>query len=147
MEILVKELAKEYSVLVFDGESIKGYNFENVIKLDNCSIRNAFALASGCDAIIAPDSSFVHFAASQDIPCIALFGPIDGKIRTKYYKYCRFIDARSQMECLPCWRNENIPCKLTNMRSSVCMSKINLNTILDELKNIIAQRGADENFK
>jgi ADP-heptose:LPS heptosyltransferase len=147
MEMVVKELAKEYSVLVFDGESIKGCNFENVIKLDNCSIRNAFALASGCDAIIAPDSSFVHFAASQDIPCIALFGPIDGKIRTKYYKYCRFIDARSQMECLPCWRNENIPCKLTNMRSSVCMSKINLNTILDELKNIIAQRGADENFK
>jgi len=138
MENLVTELSKEYSVLVFDGEPIKGCNFENVIKLDNCSLRNAFAIASGCDAIIAPDSSFVHFAASQDIPCLALFGPIDGKLRTKHYKYCRFLDARDQMECLPCWRNESIPCKLTNMRSSVCMSKIHLNKILDELKILIA---------
>ena len=91
--------------------------------------------------IIAPDSSFVHFAASQDIPCLALFGPIDGKVRTKHYKYCKFLNARDQMECLPCWRNQSIPCKLTNMRASVCMSKIHFNKILDELKILIALKG------
>lgn len=140
MEELVKKISKEFNVLVFDGEPIAGCNFENVIKLDNCSLRNAFALASGCDAIIAPDSSFVHFAASQDIPCLALFGPIDGKVRTKHYPYCKILDASKQMECLPCWRNENIPCKLSNMRSSVCMSKIKINEIVTELKNTLAMK-------
>ncbi len=144
MKELVSVLAKDYSVLVFDGEQIKGYNFENVIKVDNCSLRNAFALANGCDALIAPDSSFVHFAASRDIPCIGLFGPIDGKVRTKHYEYCSFLDASDQIDCLPCWRNESIPCRLTNMRGSVCMSKIQVNRIISELNKIISKKDKNE---
>lgn len=144
MEQLVLKLAGEFTVLIFDGEPIKGFNFENVIKVDNCSLRHAFALANGCDALIAPDSSFVHFSASQDIPCIGLFGPIDGEVRTRHYEYCTYLDASDQIECLPCWRNESIPCKLTNMRGSVCMSKIQTDKIILELKKILSKKDGNE---
>ena len=135
MEKLVERLSKNFNVLVFDALPIKGYNYENVIKVDSYPLREAFAIAGKCDLIIAPDSSFVHFAAAFDLPTIALFGPIDGKLRTKDYPNCTFIDSRKEFGCIPCWRNENIPCKLTGMRISVCMEHITLQSVMNEVQN------------
>ena len=137
MENLVEVLSKKFNVLLFDSYRIDGYNFENVFKIDSFSLREAFAIAHKCDGIIAPDSSFVHFAAAFEIPTIALFGPIDGEVRTKSYSNCKFIDSRDQLGCLPCWRNENIPCKLTGMRNSACMESIPVFTIVFELEKLL----------
>jgi ADP-heptose:LPS heptosyltransferase len=137
MENLVEVLSKKFKVLLFDGYQIDGYNFENVFKIDSFGLREAFAIAHKCDGIIAPDSSFVHFAAAFEIPTIALFGPIDGEVRTKSYSNCKFLDARDQLECLPCWRNENIPCKLTGMRNSACLESIPVNKIVFELEKLL----------
>ncbi|RMF58203.1 MAG: hypothetical protein D6748_09430 [Calditrichaeota bacterium] len=146
MEALVKLLSTKYTVLVFDAQPIEGFDFPNVIKIDSYSLREAFAIAAGCDAIIAPDSAFVHFSAAMNIPCIALFGPIDGKVRTKFYPLCTFLDARKRLGCISCWRNELIPCKLTNMRPSVCMGDIHLEEIIAALKNIFKQHGSEKDF-
>ncbi len=137
MENLVEVLSKKCKVLLFDCYRIDGYNIENVFKIDSFSLREAFAIAHKCDGIIAPDSSFVHFAAAFEIPTIALCGPIDGKVRTKSYSNCKFLDARDQLGCLPCWRNENIPCKLTGMRNSACMENIPVNKIVLELEKLL----------
>ena len=137
MEKLVEVLSKKFKVLLFDGYQIDGYNFENVFKIDSFSLRDAFAIAHKCDGIIAPDSSFVHFAAAFEIPTVALFGPIDGEVRTKSYSNCKFIDAQDQLGCLPCWRNENIPCKLTGMRNSACMESIPVYKIVFELEKLL----------
>jgi len=137
MKNLVELLSRKFKILLFDGYRIDGYNFENVFKIDSFSLREAFAIAHKCDAIIAPDSSFVHFAAAFNIPTIALFGPIDGKVRTKSYSNCTFIDARDELDCLPCWRNENIPCKLTGMRNSACLESIPINKIVYELERLL----------
>ena len=134
MEELVRKISERYKVLVFDGEPIKGYNFENVIKIQSMPLRKAFAIASKCDAIVAPDSSFIHFAAVFKIPTVALFGPIDGKVRTKHYPNCNHINSKDLFGCLPCWRNESIPCKLTGMRQSVCLGNISINKIINELE-------------
>ena len=134
MEKLVEKIAAKYSVMLFDSEPINGYEFENVIKIQNLPIRKAFALAHKCNLIVAPDSSFIHFAAAFDIPTIALFGPIDGKARTKHYPNCTYLTAKELFGCLPCWRNEAIPCKLTGMRTSECMKKIPVNQILNVLE-------------
>jgi len=133
MEQLVRALAHDKTVLLFDGESIHGFEFPNVIKVDSLSMRKAFALAGKCDAIVAPDSSFVHLAAAFDIPCVALYGPIDGKVRTAHYPKCRYLDVRTKLGCIPCWRNDQIPCKLTNMRNSVCLQDI---AVLDIVRNV-----------
>lgn len=137
MEQLVARISAKYKILVFDSEPIVGYNIENVIKIQSLSIRNAFALVSKCNAIIAPDSSFIHLAAAFNIPTIALFGPIDGKVRTKHYPYCTYINSKDLFGCLPCWRNESIPCKLTGMRQSICLSNIPINKIQNELEKIL----------
>jgi ADP-heptose:LPS heptosyltransferase len=134
MEKLVNELSKRFTVMLFDGETISGFEFENVIKIQNLPIRKAFALAHKCDLIVAPDSSFVHFAAAFDIPTIALFGPIDGKVRTKHYQNCTYLSAKEIFGCLPCWRNEEIPCKLTGMRTSECMKAIPVSNIIKTLE-------------
>jgi len=134
IEKLVEKISKKYSVLLFDNCRIAGFNFENAIKIDSFPIREAFALASKCNLIIAPDSAFIHFAAAFDLPSIGLFGPIDGKVRTKHYPNCTYIDVRKQLGCLPCWRNEDIPCKLTGMRHSACMESISIQKIIYEVE-------------
>lgn len=130
MEQLVRKLARRKTVLVFDAKPITGYDFANIIKVDSYNIRQAFALVSRCNAIVAPDSAFVHLSAAFNITCVALFGPIDGEVRTKHYPLCVYLDARTTLNCVSCWRNENIPCKLTNMRVSVCMGHIPVSRIL-----------------
>ncbi len=134
MKKLVTKLAEKYKVLIFDSETINGFELDNVIKIQNMSIRKAFALASKCTAIVAPDSSFIHFAAAFDIPTIALFGPIDGKIRTKHYSNCTYLSGKELFGCMPCWRNESTPCKLTGMRTSECMKQIPVSQILNVLE-------------
>lgn len=134
MEKLVASISKKYSVLLFDSEVINGFEYDNVIKVQGLPIRKAFAIAKKCDAIVAPDSAFIHFAAAFDIPTIALFGPIDGKVRTKHYQNCTYLSAKEILGCLPCWRNEEIPCKLTGMRTSECMKKIPVNLITEVLE-------------
>jgi ADP-heptose:LPS heptosyltransferase len=140
MRQLVSRLAQEHNVLVFDAETIHGLENEHIIKVDGLPMRRAFALASACDAIVAPDSSFVHLAAALDIPCVALFGPIDGHIRTRHYAQCKYLDVKKKLGCAPCWRNEQIPCKLTNMRSSVCMVDISTNEILSALTEVLQRK-------
>jgi ADP-heptose:LPS heptosyltransferase len=140
METLVEKISREHKVLLFDSQSIDGFNYQNVLKIDSFGLRDAFALAYRCTAIIAPDSSFVHFAAAFEIPTIALHGPIDGKVRTGNYPNCTFVDVRDQLGCLPCWRNEGIPCKLTGMRNSACMESLPVKKIIDELETLLKRR-------
>ncbi|MBT8386641.1 MAG: hypothetical protein KJO12_04455, partial [Ignavibacteria bacterium] len=131
----VENISRKHKVLLFDAEKIEGFEYENVIKIDSFSIRKAFALAYKCDVIIAPDSSFVHFAAAFEKPTVAIYGPIDGKVRTKLYPNCTYVDSRKSLGCLPCWRNENIPCKLTGMRNSACLEGIAVKQIIEVLEN------------
>lgn len=140
MEQLVQRLGKTCHVLVFDGETIAGFEGPGVTKVAGLGLRQAFALAGGCNAIVAPDSSFVHFAGDMDIPCVALFGPIDGRIRTRHYTNCKFLDVRTKLGCLPCWRNDRIPCKLTNLRTSVCMADISVEEILGAVSEVLSRR-------
>jgi ADP-heptose:LPS heptosyltransferase len=147
MEQLVEKISRRYKVLVFDAKPIEGYDFENVIKVDSYSIRQAFALAGGCDMIIAPDSAFLHLSAAFNIPCVGLFGPIDGRVRTKDYPLCEYLDARGSLNCVACWRNETIPCKLTNMRTSVCMGHIPVARILKAVNRTLSERKKDACFE
>ena len=142
MDLLVREIARDYVVLLFDSEPITGFQEENMIRVEKMPLRQAFGIASGCDAIVAPDSVFVHLAAALDIPAVALYGPIDGKVRTSYYPKCLFLDARAKLECIPCWRNEAIPCRLTNMKSSVCMFHISVQAVYTALQEVLRIHGA-----
>lgn len=137
MPQVVAHLARTYRVLVFDAERIPGYDMPNVIKVEGLPMRKAFALVAACNAVVAPDSAFVHLAAAFDLPCVGLFGPVDGKVRTMHYPKCTYLDARARLGCVPCWRNDKIPCKLTGMRASVCLADIAASEIYTTVTKIL----------
>lgn len=146
MEDLVRRLAAEFMVIIFHTQKMAMLPEGSVIDPGSISLREAFALAAACDAIVAPDSAFVHFAGAFDIPCVALEGPI-GKIGTKYYSSCTCVDARNVMKCIPCWRNQSMSCKLTGMRDSVCMEHITTDMIYSALRTLLTQRASRGGFR
>ena len=60
-----------------------------VIQVQGLDVRRAFALASGCDVLVTPDSVFFHLAGALDLPCVGLFGPTDGRVRGQDYPRAR----------------------------------------------------------
>lgn len=134
---LVRELAGEYSVIVFGDNGLEEYAFRGVALATGASLRQAAALASRCAVIVAPDSSFVHFSAALGVPCVAITGPTDGKVRVSDYPLAVFVDARNEMPCVPCWRNEDTPCALTGTNVSVCMSQVPVQRVLETVREIV----------
>lgn len=143
MPALVRALARSRVVLLFDSRPIVGYDFANTLKVDGHGLRQAAALASGCRALVAPDSSFLHLAAALDVPAVGLFGPTDGAVRTSDYPRVRFVDVRGDLRCVPCWRNEEIPCALTGLRESVCLGEIGPLTVAAALADLIGETRFD----
>jgi ADP-heptose:LPS heptosyltransferase len=103
-------------------------------------MREAFALASGCAALVSPDSAFLHLAAALHIPAVALFGPTDGRVRAADYPHARVLDARETLRCVPCWRNEEIPCALTGLKASVCMGEVPVGTVVRAVREALEAR-------
>ena len=124
MPALVEQLAAIGVVFVFHGEPIRGFDADRVVKVDNLPLRLAFAVAAECDLVIAPDSAFVHLAAALGKPALALYGPTDGRLFTRRYPLVTHVDARKELPCVPCWRNETIACALTQGRRSACMGVV-----------------------
>lgn len=147
MPQLVELLARTYTVLLFDGAPIEGFDHDNVLKIDYLPLRKSLALAATCDLIVAPDSAFVHFAGALDIPCVALYGPVDGKVRTADYPNCTYLDVRHDLRCVPCWRNEQIPCKLTGMRGSICMLEIQAGQVYQTVQRLLNQERNHETIQ
>ena len=138
MEALVRALARSFPVLVFDDRPIPGFDFDDVIRVSGYPLREAFALAGGCAVLVAPDSAFVHLSAALSLPCVALFGPTDGKVRTADYPRCRFLDARRDLRCVPCWRNQDLPCALTGLSTSVCLGEIGVPRVVAAVQDALA---------
>ncbi len=124
MRQIVELLARERSVLVFGAMSPEDTDDPHVIQAQGLDLRRSFALASGCDVLVTPDSAFFHLAGALDLPCVGLFGPTDGRVRGQDYPRARVLDARKTLPCIPCWRNELTPCGLTGLRPSACLGEI-----------------------
>ena len=68
---------------------------------DCLDMEDSVALASLCDCLIAPDSSFVHFGCAMNVPTIGLYGSFSYSIRrTEGHPNNYFIEAKG--ECAPC---------------------------------------------
>lgn len=124
LEAVVKALAEHCDVLVFNDRQFSGFEYERVTRVHGLELRQAFAVVSQCNAVLAPDSSFIHLAGALDLPCVALFGPIDGRMRTQDYPRCITLDAANIHSCMPCWRDEFTKCRVTDGRRSQCMADI-----------------------
>lgn len=124
MRHIVEALARHASVLVFGSVLPADAGNPGVIQVQQLDLRRSFALASGCDVLVTPDSAFFHLAGALDLPCVGLFGPTDGRVRGQDYPRARILDARRTLACVPCWRNETTSCGLTGLRPSACLGEI-----------------------
>ena len=133
MEELVRKISKNNLVLLFHSEPFSGFEFNNVFKILK-PLRESVALSAKCTHLVVPDSSFLHFSASLNIPTIAIFGAISGRLRTKNYSNVSLLaPAKSDYPCYPCWRHEYKPCHLSNGRESLCLRSITVENVLEAL--------------
>lgn len=135
-EELARDLARDAVVLVFHSESFAGYEAPNIHKII-LPIRQSAALASKCQTLIAPDSSFVHLGAALGVPTVGIFGPTNGYVFGRHYDKVFKIaaPARKDFACSPCWRNEHRLCAVADDRESVCLRHISV----DQVKATIAR--------
>jgi ADP-heptose:LPS heptosyltransferase len=124
---LIEELLEKYNVIEL-GMDRTG---ENKRTIDACGfpIRKWAAILSLCDGFITVDTGPLHVAAALDIPTVAIFGPIDYKMRCKGYNNVTVLV--SDLDCIPCWRNAKIPCKKTGSITeySKCMHMPSLSIV------------------
>lgn len=132
-EKLVELLAREHPILLFHSAPLEGFDVPNITKIDRHTIRQSASLLNRCDLLIAPDSSFIHFAAGLDVPTVVLSGPVDGRVRTMDYPLAEHLDCRDTLGCIPCWRNEYSLCKLSESRTSICMHSISVAQVYEKI--------------
>jgi ADP-heptose:LPS heptosyltransferase len=112
-------LIDKYNVILL-GSSRDNFYY-GIIDACGFPIRKWAAVLGECDYFISVDTGPLHVAAALNIPTIALFGPIDYRIRCKGYK--NIIAITANLDCVPCWRNAITKCNLTGnvMGYSKCM--------------------------
>jgi len=56
---------------------------------------------------------------------VAMFGPTDGKLFTRHHPKVILVEPEEPFPCSPCWRNEDLPCKLVKqLGPSPCISAV-----------------------
>ncbi len=65
---------------------------------ERLTFRQSAAVVAGCNVVLAPDSAMMHVAGALGVPCVALFGPIDWEVRSKYYPSVRAIQGFKKMD-------------------------------------------------
>lgn len=131
-------LAVHYNVFVFDNRPIPTHRGDRLIPVDDQPLPIVLAMIALMDAIVAPDSVYVHVAGANNIPCLALFGPTGGKVRTGGYPSVRYLDASDTLACIPCWRNEFVRCKVGRGYQSVCMGLLTAPMIVAAVEQLLA---------
>ncbi len=135
---LMRELTRHYDVLVFHHRADGLPSGARIFSTAGCSVRNSFALVSILDALVTVDSSFMHAASAFDVPVVALFGPIDGEVRTRHLERVKVVSLKDQFPCSPCWRNEDEVCHVTqHVGVSPCMAAIPRHLIVEAVGSFI----------
>ena len=102
------------------------------------ALANSLALVSRIDAMVSVDSAFLHAAAAHDVPTIALFGPTDARTFTRHHRNVTILWKPQTFACVPCWRNEDMACEITGLRSlSPCLAAITVDEVLGAVSDAI----------
>jgi putative component of toxin-antitoxin plasmid stabilization module len=136
-----RTLSASHRVFVFYNRSIPRHDGDGFIAVDDQPLPVALALASKLDVLVAPDSSLLHLAGINRIPCLGLFGPTDGTVRCLPYPSVTPFDLRADFDCIPCWRNQQVRCRVTDSADSLCMQRIEVSHIVAGVEKILSSTG------
>jgi hypothetical protein len=139
-----RALAERYCVFVFDNRPIPRRPHDRFIAIDDQPTSVVLALASTLDALIAPDSSILHLAGINRVPCLGLFGPTDGQVRSVMYSTVTPFDLRDRFPCMPCWRHQMTPCRYSDSFESSCMQQLSVIDIVRALDRLLRDAAASK---
>lgn len=129
---------------------------QNILFLDTKDTFEGYITAlHSCHAVVTTDSSAYHIAAALNKPGLVLFGPIDARLRTKYYATIRSMEANYQgITCSsPCGKSmcaefypENVStedrcpeAKHGGELFSPCLNAFDSERLIDEFDRILAR--------
>lgn len=130
------ELAETARIVVFHTLPVPVPAHPNIIQLHGQPMRDTFAAIAACDYFVSVDSGFFHIAAALEIPSVGIFGPTDARIVSRHHPCAVLLEAPEGFICAPCWRNEDLPCKLTGGQVSVCLSAISSKMITTAVQQL-----------
>jgi hypothetical protein len=135
---VARALAAHHRVFVFDSRAIPRRDDDGFIAVENRPLGLVMAIAAKLDAIVTPDSVLLHLAGTNGVPCVAIFGPTDGKLHEAAYPSVRIVDLRAELPCIPCWRSEITKCGLSESYRSVCLHELPQPAVLAAVEAALA---------
>ena len=132
-----RALATDHRVFLFDSRPIPRRADDGFIAIDDQPLPVALALASKLDVLVMPDSSFLHLAGMNRIRALGLFGPTDGKVRCAPYATVQALDLRAEYGCIPCWRRQDVMCRVTDGPESLCLRRISVAEIVNFVATVL----------
>lgn len=131
-------LAQDRPVVVFHDRDLPGFDAPGVRCAFGLALGTSLAIACRAALIVAPDSAFVHLAGARSIPCIGVFGPTGGAVRLSSYAEARVVAQTGRFACMPCWRNEFTPCRVTQGMRSLCLDSLDPALVVRAARGLIA---------
>jgi ADP-heptose:LPS heptosyltransferase len=137
----VAALSRRFDVVLFHHLADGLPEGKGIVSTVGLSLSQSISLVSALDAMVCVDSGFLHAAAAFDIPVVALFGPTDGRLFTRHHQHATVITAHQTFPCAPCWRNEDMPCQVTNQRGlSPCIASLSFSDVHAAVDAVLSER-------
>lgn len=105
-----------------------------------CSLLHSIAIIDQCDLLVGVDSMGTHAAAAVDTPSVLIAGPMNPGARIATYPGASGIYLG--MQCVPCWRNEGIPCHVSGTNTSTCMENLEMNPVMAHIERRLEELAA-----
>ncbi len=122
---IIGALAQDYDVVIFHHIADGLPDGPGIASTAGLPLSTSLALVPHLKAMVSVDSAFLHAAAAHDVPVIALFGPTDARTFTRHHRQVTILWKPREFGCVPCWRNEDMICRVTRQRSmSPCIAAI-----------------------
>lgn len=107
---------------------------KKIIFVENASLRDIILYVYLSKCVIGVDSCCLHIAGAFQKPALGLFGPIDGDLRMRYFKYGHWIQG--DVDCGPCGMHCHECINMDDNKKSRCMNQITSKMVLDKFKYI-----------
>ena len=100
------------------------------------SVVDAVKLVTNASIVVAPDSSHVHMAAAQGVPCVGIYGPFPWRSRATHYKNFIGVEPR-ESECCKfggksCFTHSFLPCHY----NTACWHNLDSQDIINAVKEL-----------
>lgn len=138
---IIHALARVGDVLIFHHRDDGLPGGDGIASTAGLALGESLALMSCLDAMVSVDSAFLHAAAAFDVPVTALFGPTGALPLTRHHRHVDILWKREAFGCVPCWRNEDVPCAVTGQLSaSPCVAAISTDEVVASVGRMLKVR-------